>query len=298
MAVGTAEKMWSTINDNLSSEDMITYNANVRESWSVAHDASDLDSASARDAIKLASGVPKIGDAVDPSLSQIRCVSKDHEVVGPTLSYIHCNFRGEFGPAGATDSPMNMRPKYEWTNVNSKEAVDEDIYGRPLVNAAGDRVHGLSEDAIDWVCEIEKNFLTVNLPAIHQFLRSVNSDPFRTNAGLWAAGLARLRKFKPVEVFDKNVIGGGYFKVYATIMFRYPYRVPAAQAWWKRWRNEGWRYLTADGRKVNVLDDNDDKTNEPVLLKPNGQREPNPNNANWRVGETVYRLPYNTLRFF
>ena len=131
--------------------------------------------------------------------------------------------------------------------------------------------------------------------AIHAYMRSVNSDVVQTRLGTFAPGVAKLFKFKPRPMWDDG--GNSYWKADAEIVFRYPYNVPPAEAWWPRRRHEGYLAKFPDGIR-HAVDAGGDKVSSPVSLKLDGTIEADATIGHFKTFDLPTPLPYGTLGLF
>ena len=249
-----------------------------------------------QEAILDAADLPRLEQPY-PGLEQVRCLNVSPQRIGPTYFHVPVVWEGEIGPAGPDDSPLNEPAKYTWSSRSTTEEIDSDIHGNPIVTANGEPIHGVTDDIPDLQVNVEKNYRTVSLKDTHIYLRSVNSDWINTPYGNFDPGLGRLTKFQATEKFTQSI--GGYVKVRATVLFRYPYNVAPAEAWHARVRHEGFKVKGGDGKIKRAIDPKTkQESNTPVLLKPDGTLQPNPDNAHWLLWARKFPLPYANLDLF
>jgi hypothetical protein len=238
----------------------------------------------------LASGLPLVGDPYPGTLFVI-CRSLAVQRLAPTLAMVTVSYSGEVGSSGQSSSPVANETIVTWRGQITDEAIDQDINGRPIVTFNGEPIDGITERIPDQVATIEKNFASINLPAISAYLRSRNSDTFLG----FPAGTARLWEYSATNVISDGV--AGFWKVQATIVFREPYNTTPDKCWWKRVRHEGVLVRAVAGATPQIAFDPVTKTpvTRPIPLKPDGTREDNPANAYWLEFETTLELPYAAL---
>jgi hypothetical protein len=295
MTVSAAEEMWSRSRGSISSQDGgRNKKATITKGYSVTMDPTDDVTDIAE-----AAGLPDIGELY-PGSSQIRVVDKQPERISPNYGIAIIKWEGEIGPDGLGDSPTGIPPTVKWGTISSDEPIDEDINGRPFANTVGEPVIGLTAKVFDRVAFIERNYAfgAFNLAQLQAYYHAYNSDNIITTAGMFGPGLARLTRFDPEEVFAQEAPGGGYWKVQAEVTFRFPYRVQPLHAWWKRFRNEGFKMRNDLGRVINAPDENGDPVTSPILLKVDGTREPNDRNAHFVEQTELTALPYSALGLF
>lgn len=230
-----------------------------------------------------AGGVPKYGDQHE-SGREAYVTSKTTMILGPIFWTVVVGYDGE--------SYNNNTADIEWSDTSSSEAIDRDYNGRAIVTVNNEQIEGLSMELSDPLVVIRRRFSTVNTFAFGQYRFSTNSDTYLG----WPPGTARL-----VGYSAKNQFKYGYqleqWDVTIRIQFRYPLMgATAEQAWYKRWRHEG-IYVNTDGIIHRALDNLGQEVTKPVLLRANGTRELNPNNALFVYTKVYGSLPYAALGF-
>jgi hypothetical protein len=277
MSVVNITRMWSTDSSQSDSPkgDPNDYSFTISEGYQVLTD----DPETTLLEIYNTPGLPDIGEQ-HPSLDAI-VVARKPTRVGPIFWQIGIEYRGEVIDLGGAD--------IEWSDVSTSEPIDQDWNGKAIVNSIGEYVDGLTMDIADQVCVISRKFFFIDTASIAAYRHSTNSDTFLG----WPPGTARL-----VGYSAKNRYKGGAFRelweVTARFQFRYPYNTTSAQAWYKRYRNEG-LYEKVDGNIVRATDDYMQEVTKPVLLKLNGERETDPEAAVWLHAQVYGSLPYNNL---
>ena len=285
MAAGPAIEAWSKQTGTAESPDGKQRIITMQRGFTVT-----LDPADRLEVVYQAAGLPLVNEVYPGTLFVIlRKLAPTR--LAPSLAMVIAEYSGEIGPSGVTSSPIENEVIVTWRNATTDEAIDEDFHGRPIVTKNGEPIEGISERISDQVATIERNFLTVNMYAIRAYLRSVNTDTFLG----WPAGTARLMDYNATNIITNGV--AGFWKVTATVQFREPYRTIPERAWWKRVRHEGYLVRDAAGEDPHIAWDLKTKSpvTKPILLKEDGTRETNPDNAHWLEFETLGKLPYNAL---
>lgn len=285
MAAGPALEMWSKQTGNAASPDGKQRTIAMQRAFTVT-----LDPADPLEIAYLSSGLPLVGNPYPGTLFVI-CRSLDVSRMAPSLAMVTASYSGEIGEGGASSSPIANETIVTYRGQITDELIDQDINGKPIVTANGEPIEGISERIPDHVATIEKNFASINLPAISAYLRSRNSDTFLG----FAPGTARLWEYSASNVISDGV--AGFWKVQATIVFREPYNTTPDKAWWKRVRHEGVLVRSTPTSQPQIAFDPVTKTpvTRPVLLKADGTRETDPDNAHWLEFETTLELPYAAL---
>jgi hypothetical protein len=285
MAAGEALEMWSKQTGDAASSDGKERTVSMQRAFTTT-----LGRFDPLEVAYLASGLPLVGDPYPGTLFVI-CRSLSVQRLAPTLAMVTVSYSGEVGKGGTGSSPIANETIVTWRGQVSDEAIDQDINGLPLVTKNGEPIDGISERIPDQVATIEKNFASINLPAISAYLRSRNSDTFLG----FPAGTARLWEYSASNVISDGV--AGFWRVQATIVFREPYNTTPDKCWYKRVRHEGFLVRSTPTVQPRIAFDPVTKSpvTRPVLLKEDGTRETNPDNAHWLEFETTLELPYAAL---
>jgi hypothetical protein len=285
MAAGPAIEAWSKQTGTAESPDGKQRIITMQRGFTVTLDPTDRIEVAYQ-----ADGLPLVNN-VYPGTLFVICRKLSLTRLAPALVMVIADYSGEIGPGGVTSSPIDNEVIVTWRNATTDEAIDEDWNGKPIVTKNGEAIDGISERISDQIATVERNFLTVNMYAIRAYLRAVNTDEFLG----WPAGTARLMDYNATNVITNGV--AGFWKVSATIQFREPYRTTPERAWWKRVRHEGYLVRDSAGEDPHIAWDLKTKSpvTKPILLKEDGTREENPDNAHWLEFETLGKLPYSAL---
>ena len=285
MAAGPALEMWSNQSGTAESQDGRQRTVTMQRGFTVTLAASDP-----LEVVYQSAGLPLVGDLY-PSSTLVFCTSLAPQRVSPIMAMIIASYSGEVGPSGIDSSPLDLPYSIEWGGSTTDEAIDQDWNGRPIVTVNGEPIDGLTERLTDDVVTIEKAYLTVNRYALRAYRRATNSDTFLG----WPPGTARIIDDNAKAVFINGVIR--YWHVRVVIQFREPFRTTPARAWWKRVRHEGVLVRDTASDDPHIAWDEKTKTpvTKPILLKADGTRETNPDNAHWLEFQTLGSLPFNAL---
>lgn len=231
MAITSVTEMWSRRTGFKASKDGQSFTGGFASSYQVVHDPGESIGS-----IINASGLPQLGDAL-PGYPDIFCTQVGNvETVGPIMSIVPVTYEGELG-GNDESNPLNKPPEIDYGSVSVTEEIDTDINGFPLTNVNGDPVYGIQDEIWDWELNVQRNFESFNGPVLHEYSRSYNSDTFFG----WAPGTASLRSIRVKPVFYGPDQQNVYYQVSAKVGFRFPYNTTNERAWWKRYRNEGFR---------------------------------------------------------
>jgi hypothetical protein len=288
MAAGPALEMWSKQTGTADSPDGKQRNVSMIRAFTVT--------LAAQDPLEVAyysSGLPLVGDPYPGTLFVI-CRNLAAQRLAPTLAMVSVTYSGEVGPSGEGSSPIANETTVSWSGQISDEAIDQDINGKPIVTANGEPIDGLTERIPDQVAVIEKNFASINTYGLTQYLKSRNSDTFLG----WPPGTVRFWEYSATNVITDGV--AGFWKVSGKFIFREPYNTTPDKTWHKRVRHEGFLVRSVAGGTPRIAFDRVTKTpvTRPILLKADGTRETDPDNAHWLEFETTRALPYSALGFF
>lgn len=233
--------------------------------------------------VENATGLPKLRDLY-PGSTYARCVSLKPTRLGPIFWLVEASYEGD------NEFELN-RPIIKKGSVTSSEPIDRDWNGNAIVNVNNEPVDGLSRDVSDTVITITRNFATISDDTVLDYLEATNSDTWYG----YTPGRAKLTSYQADQMFRNERDTTGYWKVTATIQCRRGYGdTTPAQAWYKRVRNEG-LYIKDGTRLVRAPDSNKAPTTKPVLLKPDGTLEDDPENAHFLFFQVYGSLPYNAL---
>jgi hypothetical protein len=287
MPVSSVTRMWSRFGSTLARADK-KLSRTIRDAYQIVHDPDD-----SRFDIEQANGVPQIGSLYPGSL-YVFCDSVELSRVSPIMTIASITYKGEIGPNGEEDSPLNAPPEISWSDTETDEPTDEDINGKPIVNVNGEPIDGVTMKIADNIVTIKRNFLTFNPYVTGLYRHSVSSDTFLG----YPAGTARLIRYSAKNSFYND--NQSYWEVTGSIQFRLGIRTTDEKAWYKRVRNEGYYEKIVDPFSsseiiVQATDANGKPVTRPVLLKEDGTRETNPDNAHWLEFQVYRSLPYNAL---
>lgn len=285
MAAGPALEMWSRQSGSAESPDGKQRILTMQRAFTVTLAASDP-----LEVCYQAAGLPLVNDPY-PGTFFVICRNLSPQRVSPIMAVVTASYSGEIGPGDETSSPVDNEVIISWRNATTDEAIDQDWNGKAIVTKNNEPIDGITERIADQVATIERNFQTINMYAIRAYLKSVNSDEFLG----WPAGTARLMEYNASNVITNGV--AGFWKVSATVQFREPYNTTADKAWYKRVRHEGYLVRDNAGETPHIAWDEKTKTpvTKPILLKEDGTRETDPDNAHWLEFQTVDSLPYSAL---
>ena len=280
MSALNVTKMWSKSGGNFTSENftLATAKYNFTEAWQVLCEIGDTG-----DIAVEAAGIPQLGEQ-HPSGKPSYAKTFTPTPMGPTLWVVTVGYEG-IATVDATDDAVSV----EWSDTSSTEPIDRDYDGHAITTFNGEPVEGLTMDIADQTCVITRRFNSINTYTIAAYRHATNSDTFLG----WPPGTARLVGFSAKSEFNYGSSNG--WNVTARIQFRAGLAGASdAQAWYKRWRHEG--YYILDGSIVRrATDALGQEVAKPVLLKADGTQETNPDNAVFYYTQVYGSLPYSGL---
>jgi len=231
--------------------------------------------------VQQATGVPQNGDQ-HSSGEAVFVTASNPTRISPIFWQVIIGYEGE--------SPDPDAVEVEWSDVTSTEPIDRDYSGKAILTVNGEQVDGLTMEVPDQIAVITKKYRTIDLPSVAAYRNATNSDTFLG----WPPGTARLIGFSARNRYKYNQ-PQEQWTVTARIQFRKGLAgATDAQAWYKRWRHEGF-YVKSGSIVVRALDDNGQETVKPVLLKSDGTQETDPAAALFYYTQVYGSLPYSGL---
>lgn len=185
---------------------------------------------------------------------------------------------------GQEQGPLAQPTQINYFSITSEEAIEQDRTGKPIVTKNGEPIEGITRPISDLGIRLQKNFASFDPATFYLYSDCVNSDTFLG----FPPGTLRIASIQADEQFytDENGNEIVYFSVQVEIHARKPYQVPAAQAWYKRVRHEGYyirtTLVTPAGvlfPAVKALDREGMPVSKPVLLDSSGFQLQIPTNA-------------------
>jgi hypothetical protein len=175
--------------------------------------------------------IPKIGDS-HPTLGYL--TAKDIGCKQAGLLVWKVSVKYESAPYQETTNPILQPTQINYFAVTSEEPIDEDVNGIPLCTTAGEAITGITRPISDLGIRLAKNFISFTPSSFYTFIDCVNSDTYLG----FSPGVLRVVNISADKQFYNRQ---EYWAVQVEIHARKPYRVPASQAWYKRFLNAGYR---------------------------------------------------------
>lgn len=284
MTIHAVELAWSRSNGGATlSADGKSASVKFSDGWNVVHsyDTTELE-------ILTAPGLPTFNTYKTGMF--IPCTGINIDQRGLLMTLVRIDYdkslsRNDSSEFDWAQNPLQAPPIIRWEDETTTEPIEQDADGNAIANVNGEAINGVTIELPDPVLIVTRNFATWSPHIIHQYRMSVNSDTF---AG-FAAGTGRLVSASAELIIDPNY--GGYWRVTARVRFRYPYNTTAQKAWYARVLNQGFRIRpTADDDPVKSTNDV-----TPTLLKSDGTKEDDSDNAHWLEFKRYFPLPYANL---
>jgi len=236
-----------------------------------------------------ANGIPRRGQS-HPQDSWLVC--KDVHIsqwLSPVMAKIVARFelRGETTGDGDYDSPLKMPAEISYRWETSREPIDEDANGEPIVNSSGEPFDPpIEENFEDLVMTITQNEATFDPAKFTNYNGRTNSKEF----GGFAAGLVKMK----APTGDEQQQGAAkYFRVTWTFVVR-------NDGWKRRQLDRGFRELVgvdADGKPkyTQIKDTDGNPISEPALLDGNGRKLAKGHPAVWLNFQTKKTADFNDV---
>lgn len=230
MTINYVQEMWSRQTSSEQSSDGKNFRVTYASAYQVSHSADET-----LDNIRRAPGIPRVGQGFG-ALIYVRCTQVgDVQKLGPCYSVVPVSWAGE--RSFESDDPLAKEPEIKYASVSSEAETDVDGRGFPITNINGEPVYGVKRTINDMQLSVKRNYAGFNGTLALQYLDSTNIDPFFVLGDVWAPGQAAMTRFDITPI--KAAAGFQYYAINCEITLRQPYNVPASQAWWSRYRNEG-----------------------------------------------------------
>lgn len=283
MPVLEVTKMWSVDNGKIASSDGRTFTLSQVDGFQIT-----CTPDTSRAEIAAHPSVPKVGQSLIGA-PFITVKDVDLKRSSPIYWTATVNSSGEIGGKDPGSSPIDNTPSIRVASIESEAEISEDADGNAIVTVNGEPIYGVKKKIYDLSISITRNFLAVNDTVAVQYLDSVNSDNFLG----FAPGQLKLTAYNYDVVFSGDIT---YYKVTGNFVARQPYNTTAERAWYYRTRHEGFRVKVGTDI-IRAVDANQEPVTTPVLLKEDGTRETDVNNAHFLEFKLYQTRPYNALGF-
>ena len=289
MTIENVTEMW----DQVARETRVTekeFTTTRRRAWQVIHSAGENE-----DTIERAPGI-SLG-SIYPGLPYVRAKSRSMQKLSPIHSMVVIEYEGLIGEQQR--DPFDTRPIIDFLTTSTTEAIDEDVYGAPIMTKAGERYENVTDERPDRVIQIRRNFKTFITAAVDPFLVSYNADMFLN----YVPGQVRCKSLDATTVYIGDSTNF-YYSVTGRFECRTLTRASVPQkTWFKRIRHEGFYCLEDDpfnpGTSIKTHARVRGKpVSRPVLLDADGKQLPDTaTTATWQEWQTRVFLPYAALNF-
>lgn len=277
---------------NSSRDDKQKLSVTLYRTFDLLSDAPTTDSdVSARNALQF-NGLTTTGErifegAAHPENYYFRCSDISIERIGPISYTAKAGYKSPASrnPSDVNQDPVLEVPDVKWSTVTTDEAIDEDVNGDAIATATGELYQGITKSVSDLIVTISKNYAIFNPVTFYAFYNTVNAGIFMG----FPAGTAKVMNLEASPVIEDDYL---YSRVTVQIQFRKPYRVPDAQAWYKRMRHEGHYCFSPDpkavDKKIRCSDANGDDSAQPEPL----------NEAGFQIKSTTEDHVWNTFEVY
>jgi hypothetical protein len=188
-----------------------------------------------------------------------------------------------------TNGPTLQPTEVETFTVTNDEPIDEDVNGRPIATANGERIYGVSRPISDLGIRLNKKFRFFDQSTFYTYIDAVNADTFIG----FPPGVLRVVN---ISASDEWVDEEPYANVSVEIHARKPYRTTPDKAWWKRVRHEGF-YVKKNGKVVRAKDGAGKERVEPVMLNSTGAEKQDQTQADWLEFQVFSTVNFSSMGF-
>lgn len=283
MPVDLVTKMWSRDDGKVASQDGKTFTLSQTDSYQIT-----CTPETSKAEIAFHPQIPRVGASL---IGAPFITVKDVDIKREGVIYWTATVKssGEIGGEDPSSSPIDNTPTIRVSSLESEAEISEDAEGKPIVTVNDEPIYGVKKKIYDLQISITRNFLAVNDTIAVEYLDSVNSDTFLG----FEPGQVKLVSYNYDIVFSGDLT---YYKVTGNFVARKPYNTTAEKAWYFRTRHEGF-YEKIGSRIVRAVDDNQEPSAKPVLLKSDGTRETDSDSAHFLEFQLYDTRPYNALGF-
>lgn len=196
--------------------------------------------------------------------SDVYAIAKDIRVNCTDVSGKFWTVTCNYGPSDNTDQEINpiLKPaEYEWSFAQFTENTNYDIYGRAIINSAGDMfLGGVQRDNSRPVLKVKKNQYSFSPLLAAYYKDAINGTPF--------VG-APIKTVKCQNISTKNVFDSNFGWYWACdFEFQFDFRT-----WDAIMIDQGLReYDPSKRERVPILDGGSEKCSEPEMLNGYGKK--------------------------
>ena len=225
--------------------------------------------------------LPRIGNAF-PLSNWFRCEDVSASRTSPLTFDVTASYATQTSDHEL--NPINEPAEVSFSSTSTDGEVDEDIDGNPIVTVNGEPISGVTMPFVDLKANVSKNIAAFNPISIYIYGNAVNSTTFMG----FPAGVVRCAGISAKQNRGDDF---SYWTVSVEFEFRRPINTTNSKAWYKRIRHEGFKIKVDNPRAgdtgqpdnlfPHAVDESGKEVTKPVMLKPDGTRETDPEIGHW-----------------
>ncbi len=225
--------------------------------------------------------LPRIGNAF-PLSNWFRCEDVSASRTSPLTFDVTASYATQTSDPEV--NPLKEPAEVSFSSTSTDGEVDEDIDGNPIVTVNGEPISGVTMPFVDLKANVSKNIAAFNPISIYIYGNAVNSTTFMG----FPAGVVRCAGISAKQNRGDDF---SYWTVSVEFEFRRPINTTNSKAWYKRIRHEGFKIKVDNPRAgdtgqpdnlfPHAVDESGKEVTKPVMLKPDGTRETDPEIGHW-----------------
>lgn len=277
--VVSVDEVWSGDSASIASGSDNTGTAKVQRKFQVVVDNSTRAETSLD--VLADKRIPRIGNPF-PLSNWFRCEDVSASRTSPLTFDVTASYSTQTSDPEV--NPLQEPAEVSFSSTSTDGEVDEDIDGNPIVTANGESISGVTMPFVDLKANVSKNIAAFNPISIYIYGNAVNSTTFMG----FPAGVVRCAGISAKQNRGDEL---SYWTVSVEFEFRRPINTTNLKAWYKRIRHEGFKIRADNPRAgddgqpdylyLHAPDDSGKPATKPVMLKPDGTRETDPEIGHW-----------------
>jgi hypothetical protein len=190
------------------------------------------------------------------------------------------------------ENPILQPTQISYSTITSDEEIDTDLYNRSICTSVGEPVAGLTKSVSDLGIRLQRNFIDFSPAAFYTYQDSVNSDSY---LGFPPGTLKVASITADKQIYNKFTV---YYSVQIEIHARKPYLVPPAQAWWKRYLNQGYLAKWDNGRIGRMFDNvTQQPISQPIKIALDGTPLSDQTSGIWLTRQVYPTISFASMGF-